>query len=110
MRNTCSVTCSASALRLLFSHALHQLSERAPEVFALREVELLDEEDEMLERRVKVLVQAQGSDDGVVVAVDVRIHSVQALEELPDERRESLWERCACFRELAPVLCSSRKE
>jgi len=32
--------------------------------------------------------QAKSDDDGVVMAIDVRINAVQALEDLPNESRE----------------------
>lgn len=36
----------------------------------------------MFEARVQVWLEAQMDDNGVVVAVNVRVHSVQSLEDL----------------------------
>lgn len=46
----------------------------------------------MLEARVEMRFEAQLNDDWVVVAVNVRIDAIQALEHVSDERRKGLWE------------------
>lgn len=53
---------------------------------------LIDEQDIVLEARVQMRLEAQLNDDRVVVAVDVRIDTVQALEHVADERGEGLGE------------------
>ena len=51
---------------------------------------LVDEEHVMLEARVEVRLEAQLNDDRIVVTVDMRIDAVEPLEQLLDQRRESL--------------------
>ena len=61
---------------------------------------LVDEQHVVLEARVQMRLQPQLHDDRVVVAVDVRVDAVQALEELADEGGEGFGERHAwkgCF-------------
>lgn len=43
---------------------------------------LVNEENVVLEARVQMWLKTQVDDNGVVVAVNVRVHSVQALEDL----------------------------
>lgn len=43
---------------------------------------LVNEENVVLEARVQMWFKTQVDDNGVVVAVNVRVHSVQALEDL----------------------------
>lgn len=45
---------------------------------------LVDEEDVLLEARVEVRFEAELANDGVVVAVDVGVDAVHALEDLAD--------------------------
>lgn len=42
----------------------------------------------MLKASVEMRLKAQVHDDWIVMAVDVRVHSVEALEELPEGGRE----------------------
>ena len=77
-----------SSVSIALQHTIHQIPQRPPEIFPARQAMLVDEENVMLEARVQMRLQAQLHDDGVVVAVDVRVDAVQALEELPDEGRE----------------------
>lgn len=51
---------------------------------------LINEEYVMLEARVEVRLKTQLNDDRIVVAVYVRIDTVEPLEQLLDQRRESL--------------------
>ena len=57
---------------------------------------LVDEQHILLEAGVQMRFQAKLTDDRVVVAVDVCVDTVHALEYLSNQRRESLWERHAC--------------
>lgn len=54
---------------------------------------LVDEQHVMLEARIKMRLEAQLDNDRVVVAVDVGVDAVQALEHVSDEGREGLGER-----------------
>lgn len=53
---------------------------------------LVDEEDVLLEARVEVGLEAELADDGVVVAVDVGVDAVHALEDLAHGLGEGLGE------------------
>lgn len=53
---------------------------------------LVDEEHILLEAGVEVGLEAELTDDGVVVAVDVGVDAVHALEDLADEGGEGLRE------------------
>jgi hypothetical protein len=53
---------------------------------------LLNEEHIMLKAGIEMRFQAQVDDDGVVVAVDMRIDSVKSLEDLKDQWAEGAWE------------------
>ena len=53
---------------------------------------LIDEQHVVLEARIQMRLEAQFDDDGIMVAVDVRIHAVQTLEHIPDKGRERLGE------------------
>lgn len=56
---------------------------------------LVDKQHVLLEARVQVRLQPQLADHRVVVAVDVRVHAVHALEDLLHQRRKVLGERHA---------------
>lgn len=56
---------------------------------------LINEEYILLEAGVQVRLQAKLTDDRVVVAVDMGVDTVHALEYLSNQRREGLWERHA---------------
>ena len=53
---------------------------------------LVDEQYVMLEARIEMRLQTQLDDDGVMVAVDVSVDTVEALEHVPDERGKRLRE------------------
>lgn len=56
---------------------------------------LINEQHIMLEARIQMRFEAQLDDDGIVVAVDVRVDAVQALEHVAYESGERLGERHA---------------
>lgn len=79
------------AIKLLLvalQHTVHQVSKGAPVVPPTRQAVLVHKEHVLLEARVEVRLQTQLADHGVVVAVDVRVDTVHALEDLADQRRE----------------------
>lgn len=53
---------------------------------------LVDEQDVVLEAGVEMRLETESDDDRVVVAVDVRVDAVEALEKLTDQGRELLGE------------------
>lgn len=69
-------------------HAVHKITQRAPVVSAACQAVLINEEHILLEASVQVRLQAQLPNYGVVVAVDVGVYSVHALENLADKSRE----------------------
>jgi hypothetical protein len=73
-------------------HALNQVAQGSPVILAAGEVVLVDEEDVLLEAGVEVGLEAELADDGVVVAVNVGVDAVHALEDLADEAGELLGE------------------
>lgn len=54
---------------------------------------LINEENIVLEARVQVSLEAKLANDGVVVAVNVSVHTIHALEDLSDHTWERLRER-----------------
>lgn len=54
---------------------------------------LIDEQHIMLEARIEMGFQAQLNNDGVVMAVDVCVDTVEALEDVSEEGGERLRER-----------------
>lgn len=50
----------------------------------------------MLEARIEMRLETESADDRIVVAVDVRIDTIKALEDLADEGHKGLGERSAC--------------
>lgn len=77
-------------------HAVHKISQRAPEILAAGKIVLVDEENVMLEARIEVCLESELSDDGIVMAVYVGIDTVHSLENLSDHARERLGEWDAC--------------
>ena len=69
-------------------HAIHQIAQWAPIVLAAGEVVLVNEEHILLEAGVEVWLEAQFADNGVMVAVDVGVNAVHALEDLAHQRGE----------------------
>lgn len=73
-------------------HAVDQVAQRAPVVLPAGKVVLVDEEHVLLEAGVEVRLEPELADHGVVVAVDVGVDAVHALEDLAHEGRERLGE------------------
>lgn len=69
---------------ITLQHTLDQIAQWAPVVFAaaLLEPMLIDEQDVMFEAGVQVRFETQMHDDLVVVTIDVRVDSVESLEQL----------------------------
>ena len=65
-------------------HTLHQITQRSPEIFPTRQSVLIDKYNVVLEARVEMWLEAQVDHNGVMVTVDVGVHSVQPLEHLAD--------------------------
>jgi hypothetical protein len=57
---------------------------------------LVDKQDVMLEASVQMWFETKMDHDGVVVAVDVCVDSIQTLEDLSEETGKGLGERNAC--------------
>nr|POE90627.1 hypothetical protein CFP56_60240 [Quercus suber] len=83
------VVSSLLRISIASQHALDQFAERPEPLrflfsFAISEVELLNEKDVVLEAGVEVGFEAETADDTVVVAVDVGVDAIQALEDGAD--------------------------
>jgi hypothetical protein len=74
-------------------HAIDQIAEGTPVVPTTGQVVLVDEENVLLEARVEVRLETELADYGVMVAVNVGIDAVHALEDLTNKSREGLGER-----------------
>jgi len=74
-------------------HAFYQITEGTPEIAtSFCQAKLLYEQYVVLEAGVQVWLEAEIDDDRVVVAVDVRVDAIEALEDLQDQRTECSWE------------------
>lgn len=73
-------------------HAVNQIAQRTPVVTTAGQAVLIDEQDILLEAGVEVRFKAQFPNDWVVVAVDVGVDSVHALEDLASQGRERFGE------------------
>lgn len=78
-------------------HTVHQVTQWPPEVFPNCQPMLVNKQDIVLEARVEMRLEPQVDDNGIVMAVDVRIHAVQTLKDLAKQTRERLRERDTCF-------------
>jgi hypothetical protein len=54
---------------------------------------LINEKNVVFETSIQVGLQAKFANDGVVVAIDVSIHTIHTLENLPNHIWEGLGER-----------------
>lgn len=77
---------------IALQHAVHEVAQGSPVISSTRQTVLVDEEHVLLEACVQVRLKTELPDDGVVVAVDVSVDAVHALEDLAHERREGLGE------------------
>jgi len=84
-------------------HAVHKITQRAPEILSTSKTVLIDEEDVMLEAGVEVCFEAKFADNWVVVAIDVGVNTVHSLENLADHAWERLRERDT-YRALAVLI------
>lgn len=76
---------------------LNHVRQRPIKVFPRLEVELFDEQNVVLETGVHVRIEPQCHNDGIVVAVDVRIDTKEAFDKLADSRLEVLGEMDAWY-------------
>jgi len=74
-------------------HTVDKISQRSPEILATGEVMLVNEKNVVLETSVEMSLETELTDDWVVVAIDVGVDTVHALEYLSDHAREGLRER-----------------
>lgn len=65
---------------------------------------LVDEKNVVFEARVQMWFEAEVHHDRVMMTINMGIDSVQPLEELAEEARESLGERNACARKSAKAF------
>ena len=74
-------------------HTIDQVTQGTPEVFPCPffQAVLIDEQDVVFEAGVEMRFQTQMHNDGVVMAVNVCVHPVKTLENLPDCLTKMLW-------------------
>ena len=63
-------------------HTVHQVTQGSPEILPTCQPVLVDEQDVVFEAGVQVRLESEVHHNRVVVTVDVRIHTIQALEDL----------------------------
>ena len=56
---------------------------------------LINEQNIVLETCIEVWLETELDDDRIVMAIDMRIYSVEALEELTNQSGKCLWKRDA---------------
>lgn len=71
-----------NTLLVTSKHVLHQVAEWAPEVLTTGETVLINEENIVLEACVEMRLEPKMNNHRVVVAVNVSIYPIEALEEL----------------------------
>ena len=71
-------------------HAVHEVSQRAPEILTAGKVVLIYEQNVVLEAGIEMCLEAEFPDHGVVMTIDVRVDAVHSLEDLPNYTREGL--------------------
>lgn len=70
-------------LSIALQHALNKVTKWSPEILACtRETVFINKQDVMLEAGVQMRFEAQLNDDGVVMTVDVRIDTIESLEDV----------------------------
>lgn len=52
---------------------------------------LINEENIMLTARIQVRLESKLNDDGIMMAVNMCVHSVKSFEDLADEGGKCLW-------------------
>jgi hypothetical protein len=82
------VTCITSLPLITLQHAIHEISQRTPEILATIQTVLIDEEDVVLEAGIEMSLESQLANNWVVVTVDVGVHTVHPLEDLLNHARE----------------------
>lgn len=69
-------------------HAIDQITERPPVVLPAGQLMFIDEQDVVLEAGVQMWLETEVHYDRIVVAVDMGVDTVQALEDLAEETGE----------------------
>lgn len=77
-------------------HTLDQIAQRAPEILATRQTVFIDEKDIVFEASVQMRLESEVNYNGIVVAIDMCVHTIEPLEELLEQTDERLRERNAC--------------
>jgi hypothetical protein len=77
-------------------HTVDKVSQWAPEILSTSKAMLIDKQDVVLEACIKVSLEAEFANDGVMVAVDVGVDTIHALEYLSNHAGERLRKGNAC--------------
>lgn len=78
-------------------HAVYQIAEWSPIILPASQLVFIDEQDVVLEAGVQMGLEAQMYDDGVVMAVDMGVDTIQTLEDLAQKAGEGFGEGNACI-------------
>ena len=81
---------------IAFQHAIHQITERAPEILPTCKTMLVNEEHIVLETCIQMRFESKLDYNRIVMTVDVCVDPVKTFEELSDQGGEGLGERDAC--------------
>jgi hypothetical protein len=80
-------------LSVTLEHTVHEISQRAPKIFATSKIVLIYEQNIMLKAGIEMRLEPEFSNNWVVMAVYVGVDTVHALEDLPNHAWEGLGER-----------------
>lgn len=81
-----TVPCSRDNRLVASQHTLHEITQWPPKVLApVGQAVLVDEQHVVFEASIEVGLQTELNDDRIVVAVDMCVDAVQALEHIADE-------------------------
>ena len=78
---------------IALEHALNKVPQRAPKILAAGKIVFIYEKDIVLEACVEVRFESELDNDRVMVAVNVGVDSVQALEKLLGEVQKGFGKR-----------------
>lgn len=95
---SCTLVHESTAHNLVaLQHTIHQIAEWSPIILPTRKRVLIDEQDVVLEAGIQMGLEPQMYDDGVVMAIDMGVDTVQTLEYLAQETRKCLGEGNTCI-------------
>ena len=82
---------AATYSSITLKHAVYQITQRTPKIFAARKVVFVDKQDIVLEACVQMRLQSELHNDRVMMTVDVRVHAIEPLEKLTYQNWKGFW-------------------